>query len=328
MAKATWLSLLAVLALTSVVRAADFLKPTQTIALPGVSGRFDHLAVDVARQRLFVAALGNNTIEVVDLKTGKRLQSLGVCVKPQGLLFLPKPNLLFATSGGDGKLKIYDCDSFRVIKTVGGLPDADNIRYDAAANRIYVGYGKGALAVVNAVSGVHTRDIKLEGHPESFQLEPDGVSIFINVPEAHHVAVISRTSRAVVAAWPLAKRDANFPMALDAASGQLFVGCRQPPKLVVLDTTSGKQVSDLDISGDTDDLFYDAKRKRLYLSCGEGFVNVVGRAETNQFKLLEKIPTAPGARTSLFVADLDAYCVPVPQRANQSAEIRVFQVRP
>jgi DNA-binding beta-propeller fold protein YncE len=285
------------------------------------------MAMDVARQRLFVAALGNNTIEVIDIKENK-LRRLTGCSKPQGLLYLPKPNLLFATCGEDGKVKIFDCDSFRVIKTLGSLPDADNVRYDAEANRIYVGFGTGALAVVNAVSGVHTIDVKLEGHPEAFQLEPGGVGIYVNVPQARHVAVISRASKAVVATWPLQNYEANFPMALDAPGGRLFVGCGKPPKLVVLDTTSGKVVGEVDIGGDTDDLFYDAKRSRLYVSCGEGSIDVLVREGKDQIKPLERITTRPGARTSLFVPEMDLFCVAVPQTAGRSAEIRVFRALP
>src|ERR1051325_1785030 len=141
----------------------------RTIALPGVAGRFDHLAADPQHQRLFVAALGNNTVEVLDLQPGKRIKSLEDCAKPQGVLFASKANLLYIASGGDGRVRIFDCASFRAIKTLGSLPDADNIRYDAPAGRVYVGFGDGALAVLNATSGSHTYSLKLAGHPESFQ---------------------------------------------------------------------------------------------------------------------------------------------------------------
>lgn len=327
MAKALTLSLLSVLALSPSARAGEALKPTQTIELSGVKGRIDHMAMDVARQRLFVAALGNNTIEVIDIKANK-LRRLTECPKPQGLLYLPKPNLLYAASGEDGKVRIFDCDSFRVIKTLGSLPDADNIRYDAAANRIYVGFGSGALAVVNAISGVHTVDVRLEGHPESFQLEPDGASVYVNVPQARQVAVVSRGSKAVVATWPLQNFEANFPMALDAASARLFVGCRKPPRLLVLDTGNGKIVGEAEIGGDTDDLFYDAKRNRLYVSCGEGLINVIAREGKDQLEPLEKIATTSGARTSLFVPDLDLFCVAAPQSGSRPAEIRIFRPTP
>ena len=251
------------------------LKLVGTLPLPEVRGRFDHFALDVQRQRLFVAALGNNTVEVLDLKRAKRLRTLTGLSKPQGLVFLPKPSLLFVASGEDGRLRIFDCSDFKMIKTLGGLPDVDNLRYDTKVNRIYAGFGEGALGVVDAFAGVHTSSINLQGHPEAFQLEAEGERIFVNVPAAKHVAVVDRRSKEVVETWPLPNFRDNFPMALDEANRRLFTGCRSPARLVVLDTQGGKVVTDLAISGDTDDLFYDARRKRIYAACGEGFVDVI-----------------------------------------------------
>src|SRR5438093_12345952 len=212
--RAFWFALCCLAAMA--VRAEDSvsLKLIKTIPMPDVKGRFDHFAMDVKGQRLFVAALGNNTVELFDLKAGKRLRSIVGCNKPQGLLYLPKGNLLFVANGGDGRLRIYDCSSFNPLVTIGALDDADNLRYDARADRVYVGYGDGAIGVVNPVTGVLTGSIKLLGHPESFQLEPDGDRMFVNVPDARHVAIIDRSTRTLSEGWSLPNAQANFPMAL------------------------------------------------------------------------------------------------------------------
>src|SRR5439155_13807479 len=249
-------SLLGALSLTAHAADSDAMKLFKTIPLPDVTGRFDHFSIDVKNQRLFVAALGNNSVEVLDLNAGKRLRSITGCDKPQGVLYLPKGNLLCVANGGNGRLRIYDCDSFKPLATIGSLDDADNLRYDARADRVYVGYGNGALGVVNPTTGVLSGSVKLLGHPESFQLEQDGNRIFVNVPGARHVAVIDRSTRTLLEAWLLPNAQANFPMALDETNHRLFVGCREPARLLVLDTTTGKAVSDAEISGDTDDLFY------------------------------------------------------------------------
>ena len=304
------------------------LKLVKTVPLPDVKGRIDHLAIDTKGKRLFVAALGNNTVEVLDLNAGTRLRSIAGCSKPQGLVYLPRPNLLFVANGGDGRVRIYDCTSFKPIVTVGGLEDADNLRYDAKLDRVYVGYGDGGIGVINPVTGVLTVRIPLKGHPESFQIEQDGNYLFANVPDGQQIAVIDRQLRTVAETWPLKDVRANFPMALDEGDHRVFVGCRDPARLVVLDAKEGKRVADLQISGDTDDLFYDGARRRIYASCGEGFIDVIEQRDVDDYKLLEKIPTAPGARTCLFALELNQLYLAVPRLGQRPAEIRVYQVQP
>ena len=301
------------------------LKLVQTIPLPGVEGRFDHFATDAKGRRLFVAALGNNTLEVIDLAAGKRIRSIPGVRKPQGALFLGELNRLGVASGEDGAFKMFDASDFKLAKSIGSLDDADNVRYDDASTLVYVGYGDGALAIIGAEKIEKTGEIKLQGHPESFQLEQQGNRIFVNVPDAKQIAIVDRARRAVTATWPMQKFQANFPMALDEANHRLFVGCRKPPRLVVLDTESGKPVADTLISGDTDDLFFDANHKRLYGICGEGFVDVVLQVSADAYTLVEKVPTAAGTRTGFFSPELDLLFVAVPHRGNQPAEVRVLK---
>jgi hypothetical protein len=301
------------------------LKLVQTIPLPGVTGRFDHFAVDAKGHRLFVAALGNNTLEVLDIAAGQRLKSIAGLHKPTGVLYLASPNQIGVANGDDGTFKLFDGSSYELLQSLGALDDADNVRFDAKAGTIYVGYGDGGLAVIDAATMKQTASIKLPAHPESFQLEAQGPRIFVNVPDARQIAVIDGQQQSVTATWRLTEFQANFPMALDEANHRLFIGCRQPARLVVFDTTTAKPVTDLAISGDTDDLFYDAARKRLYLSCGAGFLDVVAQHDAGHYERIERIATVSGARTCFYSPALDRLWLAVPQRGKQPAEIRTYQ---
>ncbi len=301
------------------------LKLTQTIPLPGVKGRFDHFSIDTKGNRLFVAALGNNTVEVLDLADGKRLHSITGMSKPQGVLFLADRNELLVAYGSEGTLNILDATDFKVKHRISELPDADNVRLAPQSGFAWVGFGDGALAAVSPADAKLSATIKLAGHPESFQLEKQGSRIFVNVPDSKQIVVIDANKRSVLATWPMKQFQANFPMALDQPNHRLFIGCRSPARLIVLDCDTGKSVSDLEISGDTDDLFYDAKRKRIYISCGEGSLDVVSQDTADTYKPLAKIHTSSGARTCFFSADLDKLCLAVPNHGSQAAEIRVFE---
>ena len=310
------------------VQGAAPLRMVQTIPLPNVKGRIDHLAVDLIGRHLFVAALGNNTMEAIDLQAGKRIHTISGLHEPQGVLYIAEFRKIFVTNGQTGSVEIFNGDSFNLDNRVKFSEDADNIRYDPATKNIYVGYGNGALGIIDAASGQRLGDIKLAGHPESFQLEKSGPRIFVNVPTANHIAVIDREKRLVVATWGLMGTRANFPMALDETHHRVFVGLRKPAKLAVYDTESGRSVAMLDSAGDCDDVFYDVVHRRIYLSCGEGSLDVFEQRDADHYKSIAKVPTAAGARTSLFVPELNRLYLAVPQRANQGAEIRVYEVQP
>lgn len=302
------------------------LHPLQTIPLPDVSGRIDHFAIDLKTQRLFVAALGNNTVEVIDVAAGKRLQTLTGLRKPQGVAYLAGRDQIVVASGEDGTVKFFNGSTYAVEKTLSSLDDADNVRVDASDGTVYVGYGDGALAVIDGATAKQSAVIKLAGHPESFQLEKQGRRIFVNVPDAKHIAVVDRKSRAVIATWPMTEFQANFPMALDEANHRLFVGCRRPSRLVVLDTETGGRVADFTISGDTDDVFYDDARKCIYVSCGASFIDVLDQRDADHYIVRRSIPTSAGARTAYFAPELATLFLAVPQRGDQSAEIRSYKV--
>jgi DNA-binding beta-propeller fold protein YncE len=245
--------------------------------------------------------------------------------EPQGIVFVPDINRLFVTNGGDGTLRVFDGSSFALMANVKLGADADNIRYDAAANTVVAGYGSGALASVNAQSMKVTGNARLAGHPESFQLDKASGRIYVNVPDNNHIAVVDRAKQSVIATWPLNDLRANFPMALDEADHLLFVGTRNPARLVVFDTVSGRQTAVVNSSGDADDLFYDSQRKQTYVTAGEGFIDIF-RQQTGHFQRIAQIPTARGARTALFVPELQRFYLAVPARGTQEAAVRVYEV--
>jgi DNA-binding beta-propeller fold protein YncE len=303
------------------------LRFVRAIELPRVEGRIDHLTLDSTGQKLFIAALGNNTVEVVDVSGFAHVKSLPGFQAPQGMARVPDAKLIAVTNGQGGGVRTIDEDGFKTIKTIPLGDDADNVRYDVAAKKLYVGYGGGALAATSPADGTVLGQVRLAGHPESFQLESSGPRIFINVPPANHIAVVDRDAMKVIATWPVTGAKSNYPMALDDAAHRLFVGCRRPAKVLVYDTTSGKEIGAFDTVGDTDDMFYDARRKRLYVSGGDGFVDVFDVREQGALTRLARVASAAGARTSLFVPEQSRLYLAVPHRGTQRSEIRVYDVR-
>jgi DNA-binding beta-propeller fold protein YncE len=302
------------------------LKLAQTIALGGVEGRIDHFALDDRGERLFVCALGNNSVEVIDLRKAERIHSITGLGSPQGIAYVPKLDRLSVANDKGGIFQIYDANSFQSVGELNFKNDADNVRYDEATKRIYIGFGKGGIAVVSAPEAKQIGSIKLSAHPEAFELEKRGKRIFVNVPNARHVAVIDRDKGEVINTWKTDLAFGNFPMALDEANHRLFIGCRLPSKLVVLDTDSGGIVAKIDISGDPDDVFYDSKRHRIYAICGAGKIDIIEQADASSYKVSANIDTAAGARTGLFVPERDMLFVAIPHRGSQKAEIRAYRV--
>jgi YVTN family beta-propeller protein len=319
------------LCFTSIVAAAaqstTTLKLKNTISLQGVEGRIDHLAYDLAGERLFVCALGNNTVEVIDLRSSQRIHSITSLGSPQGIAYIPEPNRLFVASDKGGICNIYDGKSLQPVAQLSLKDDADNVRYDIGAKQIYVGFGNGGVAIINATEGKQVGSIKLAAHPEAFELEQHGNRIFANVPNARQVAVIDREKREVITRWNTDLAFGNFPMALDEADRRLFIGCRLPSKLVVLNTDSGDVVAKIDISGDPDDVFYDAKRHRIYAICGAGKIDIIEQTDPNTYTASTKVDTAEGARTGLLVSERDTLFVAVPHRGSQQAEIRGYRIQ-
>ena len=304
------------------------------IPIPGVEGRFDHMAVDNMGGRVFAAIYGNDSVEVIDTARGKRVHSIQEGFsKPQMVAYLPDSNRIVVSSEGDGSCKIFDADTYKLIDTVKFSDDADQLRYDPAAKRVYVGYGDGgesAIGVFDATTNKRIEsEFKVAAHPESFQLEEKGPRIFVNLASISQIAVIDRNSRKIVN-WKLEQAGTNFPMALDEAHRRLFVAARKPARLLVLDMDSGKEIASLPGAIDTDDMSYDSDRKRIYVTSGEGFIFVYQQIDADRYQRIAKIPTAIGARTSAYTGQVgkhNSFYLAVPARANRGAELWVYETR-
>ena len=304
-------------------QAAQPLRLEKIIPLPDVSGRIDHMAVDAKGERLFVAALGNNTVEVIDLKAGKRVKTITGLQEPQGVRYVADANRLYVANGKDGSVRVFDGSSLALLKTIDYGDDADNVRYDPERKRIYVGYGSGALGEIDS-EGNKVADIKLDAHPESFQLEKNTPRIYVNLPGSKKVAVVDREKHTVTATWETGMAFANFPMALDEGGHRLFVVTRLPARLLVLNTDTGKIVQKLPAVGDCDDVFYDKARRRIYASGGEGAITVFEQKDTDHYIQSARITTVKGARTSFFSPELDRLFLAVRREGSQPAAIQVF----
>jgi hypothetical protein len=298
----------------------------RTIALPNVAGRIDHLAVDVPHQRLFVAELGNGSVDGVDLSSGERRRIEGL-KEPQGLAYLPDPNELVVASAGDGTVRFFDAGTLSPVGSVSLGDDADNVRVDPRTGQIVVGYGSGGLAILDPVRRTVVRTIALGAHPEGFQIDGEGRKAFVSVPEAHKIVVVDLDSGRVLANWRAAHLS-NFPLALGEAAGIAGVVYRIPSRLVVLETASGKAKVDLPTCDDADDLFFDDKRRRIYVSCGSGAIDAFEQAD-GRYVASAHIETRPGARTSLFVPALDRLFVAARAGSGgQGAALLVFRPAP
>lgn len=304
---------------------------TEAIPLDNAKGRFDHFALGGGR--LFVSALGSNAVEVINI--GGRVLDHEIAVPdPQGIAFSPETNKLFVASGA-GKVHVYDGKTYDPIATIDFPGGADNMRYDPDAKRVYVGCGddarSGAIAMIDATTNQRLpEEYKLGGEPEAFQLEKSGTKIYVNVPDLKQIVVVDRATKAI-AHWPLAGLESNFPMALDEADHRLFVGTHAPPRLAVIDTNSGRVVASLPAVQDTDDMYFDAGHRRVYMPGGQGFIDVFQMRDPDHYQLLARVPTALGARTAGYFGKqgkgFDRFYLAVPGRNRQSAEVRIYTVQ-
>jgi YVTN family beta-propeller protein len=275
------------------------------ILLGDVRGRIDHMAIDLNRQRLFVAELGNDSVGVIDLATRNVVRTITGLNEPQGVGYEPSTDTLFVANARDGSVKLFEGNAYKATGKIELGSDSDNIRIDTAAKRVVIGYGSGALAFLDPLTRSKVLSARLKAHPESFQIVED--RIFVNLPDAHAVAVVDAKAGKQLASWPMDK-SGNFAMAVDHDRDHLLVAFRSPPYLAVFSMADGKPVASTETCGDVDDLFVDSKRARVYISCGTGFVDVF-EIDGGAIRRLARVPTSVGARTSLFVPELDRLVV-------------------
>ena len=276
-----------------------------TIPLKGVSGRIDHMAVDLGRKRLFVAELGNGTVDVIDIAAGAVVRRIGGFREPQGVGFAAGADVLAVANAGDGSVGLFRGTELQPVGTINLGADADNVRLDPRTGNFIVGYGSGGLAVIDPVKASLVSHVLLKEHPEGFQLDSDRRRAFINVPDAHETAVVDMLAGRQSGTWQMPDNlRSNFPMALDAVHSRAAVVFRGPPRLVIFDINTGRPTGTFAACGDADDVYFDAKRHRVYVSCGGGTVDV-WQQDGPGYRRLSPVKTASGARTSLFVPDLD-----------------------
>jgi WD40 repeat protein len=295
------------------------------ILLPGVTGRIDHLAMAGKDSLVFIAALGNNSVEVVDLGSGKRTASITGIEEPQGIVFIPEDRSVLVSSGGTGACNFYDVADRSLKRSIQLDGDADNIRYSPALGLIFIGHGNGGIAVVDAHTFKVIGDIALEGHPESLQVDERNDRLFVNVPDQHEVCVIQLSTLTVIAYWNLQDAAANFPMALDTANHVLFIGCRSPARLLVM-SYAGEPLQTLEGPGDMDELFYDGSTATLYAIGGEGLVDLFRRNSKGSFAAAGQAPTREGARTGLLLSDQQELLVAARTESGHPAALLVFSM--
>lgn len=310
----------------------NYLQVTKIISLPGVKGRIDHLDINLKKQIVYIAALESNTVEVVDINNGKVLHSITGLDEPQGIAYLPQNQEIFVANGGNGECYFFNANTFQKVATVKLKSDADDVRYDSADKKIYVGYGRGGIAIIDEASHKQTGNVKLPCHPEGFQIDTKTNLLYINLPSSNLISVVDLKQLKLIRNLSENYRSGNFPMALDSSAERLFIGYRHPGKLVVMNSKSGHRISVSDLTNDSDDLFFDEETKRIYVSCGGGYnnlgyINIFQLEDGEKCKQIANIPTRNGARTSLLVLQLNLFLLTEPSVYSHDGELMVYKVQ-
>lgn len=300
----------------------------EQIPVPGVAGRLDHFTADAKRRRLFVSALGNNSLEVIDVFAGRVIHSIKGLAQPQGPLYVPGVDKLYVANAEDGKVRIYDGATYTLRKTVDFGKDPDNMRYDETSKTVFVGFGEddGGIAMIDPKTDERVGQVyKTGGHPESFQVEASGGHIYVNVPDAGNVVESIDRKSGAMTKWPLKGLRANYAMALSEEDHRLFTITRKTPMMVVLNTETGNEVARLRAVGECDDVFFDASRKRIYVIGAEGFISVFQQNDPDHYELLANVPSGIGIRTGYFFTRRDRFYVGVPAKGSEPAQVWTYE---
>lgn len=301
----------------------DKLTLATKIILPNVKGRIDHLSYDSTSHLAFVAALGNNTVEAININTKQAGHSLEGLREPQGVMYIPSLKRIAVANGDNGHCDFFDATTYKQLAAIDLKKDADNIRYDASTNLLYVGYGDGAIAVMDAKSMKQVGEIQLDGHPEAFQISKKHNRLYINVPDADEIEVADLSTNKIIDKWKNTNASSNFPMALDEKNDRLFIGYRSPAKLKMINSETGKEITVNNCSGDADDVFYDPADSLVFVSAGKGFIDVF-RATDKELTQINHIKTSNGARTSLLLATEKKFLLAIPAHGGNPAALWVF----
>ena len=330
------------------------LKLIQTISLAGVDGALDHMAIDVRRQRLFVPAEQHQSLEVVDLKSGKRIRTIGEARWPSTVIYHRESDQVFVSDRADGTCKVFNGETYELVKTIKLAVGADNAAYDAPTHLLYVaaagrhaGLPYTLIGIIDASTSQHIGDIEVDSaNVQAMAFESSGPKMFADLADVSKVAVIDREKRTVLATWPTTPQcQRPYAMALDSIHHRLFLGCRmfatqaewwQPGKMMVVDTESGKPVATLDAGGGADEMFFDPATQRIYSQGYEGIADVWKEVDPDHYESIGRIQGGVHGKTSLLVPELNRYYVAVSEHQDiirgiqggkiEEAYIEVYEV--
>ena len=314
------------------------LRLVQTIPMPNVKGRIDHMDVDVKGKRLFVAGLENGSLEVVDLQAGKWLKSIPGFKKTQGVAYVPSLNKVFVASGDDRMLRVFRADTLDLLDAVKLDLGPNRVAYDPHRKLLYVGYGGkdagkdyGEVGIIDAETDKHVDDVRVEAHPAELLLDESGKTLLVFVSAASKVQVVDTKKREVVSTWPVSSQR-NGDGAFDEKTHRLFIGTRMPPRMIVMDSQTGKEVANLPTVEGMDGVYFDTARKRVYVSGGRdfdvGYIFAYQQKDADDYETIGKMPTKSGAGTSFLSPELNRYYVAAPAHENEGAAILVFEPEP
>ena len=283
------------------------LKLIQKIPLPNVKGRIDHMDVDIKGKRLFVAGLENGTLEVVDLKAGKWARSVPGLKAPQGVAYVPALNKVFVANENDDTLKVFRGDTLDLLNTIHLDLGANRVAYDPRSKKLYVGYGGasakkdyGQVGVIDAEHDKHIGDIQVGVRPAEILMDKSGQTLFVFDSVKSNIQVIDAKKSQILSTWPVSSQRPGDG-AFDEATQRLFIGTRNPPAMIVMDSASGKEIASFPTVEGMDGVYFDASHKRVYVSGGRGFevgsVFVYQQHDADHYTQMGRIPTAPGVET-------------------------------
>jgi len=297
----------------------------KTISLGDIKGRIDHIDIDIKDQIAYLAALGNNSLEIVDLKAGKALHSIKGLDEPQGVAWIAAHHEIFVANGS-GECDFYDATTFKKTASIKLADDADDARYDPGTDRIYVGYATGGIAIIDASGHKQVGNIELPSHPESFQIDPKINKLWVNLPGSGTIGVADLKQLKLTGKWSRLIPRSNFPMAYDMEQHRLIVGYRLPAKLIIYDAESGKEIFSAPMVGDADDLYWDKSNKQIYISGGSGEVNIFKQTADAKYEKITNIKTRDGARTSLLVPELGLFLIAARAEGDEKAALLIYKI--
>ena len=316
----------------------ELLKLVATTPLPGFSGDFDHFGVDLKGNRLFLTAEEHQSVEVFDLQTGKRIQSITGFEEPHALIYLDSDRLI-VTDGNEkaGMVRLVSGKDYKILDTIKLLPNVDAAVFNPVNKYYYVEVGGGGsqakthlLSIIDTKAFKHVGDITLPGNrSEAMAIDRAGKKLYVNLTGVDKVGVVDLDARQMVAEWPVPDAHVENSMALDEPKHRLFIATRQPAKFFVYNTDTGKVVTVLPCAGVNDDMWFDPARKRIFVT-GSDTTSIFEQQDADHYRHLAEVPTGYRARTSVFVPSLNRLYVAVSAKGKPDAKmsLQIYDVKP